>query len=135
MPAAFGQVADDEQWAVDCPVGVWWHDPGKIALSYGELIRKPAVEPVICQPCLGDLFWEDIAGRMHCIECDRVPSLRMVKDFWWANNDGEKNAAGEWIATGWSRWFPKNDTLERLFAHLAAADQQRQAAAAAASGF
>lgn len=137
-PAMFADSADavdDCPWAREPRCGVWWHDPGKIAISADDLARRPAAEPFICQPCLCAYFWEDIAGRMHCVECDRIPSLKMLKDFWQAIPGPERNAMRAWPAIGWDRWFPSVKTLEQLFSHLTAAQAEREQLARAASGF
>lgn len=125
----------DDGWSIEPRCGVWWHDPGNIAITADDLARKPTAEPFICQPCLCAYFWEDIAGRMHCVECDRIPSLKMLKDFWQAIPGPERNAMRAWSAVGWDRWFPSVKTLEQLFSHLAAAQAERERLARAASNF
>lgn len=126
---------DDCLWAREPKLGVWWHDPGQIAMGYEELTRKPASEPKICQPCLCAYFWEDIAGRMHCAACEPIPSLKMLKDFWQAIPGPERNAMRAWPAIGWDRWFPSPKTIEELFSHILDAQQKREQMAIAQSGF
>lgn len=134
-PPAVDDVATDDCWHIIPRTGVWWHDPGNIALDYEALTRKPTAEPKICQVCPCNLFWEDIGGLVHCAECEKIPSLRMVKDFWRAIPNDEPNAMRAWTASGWERWFPRPKTLEFLFSHLVEAQRKRDDAAAEASQF
>lgn len=126
---------DDYLWAREPKLGVWWHDPGNIAISGDDLARRPAAEPMICQPCLCAYFWEDIAGWLHCAACEPIPSLKMLKDFWQAIPGPERNAMRAWPALGWDRWFPSPKTIEELFSHILDAQLKREQMAIAQSGF
>jgi hypothetical protein len=86
---------------------VWWRNPGKIALSYDELMRRPTAAPAMCPQCECHLFWESMAGGMSCVECERIPSFSVLKDFWKAIPADKPNAEGTWSAIGWERWFPR----------------------------
>lgn len=104
-------------WATEPPTGSWWKDPGKIALSYDELMRQPTARPVICD-CGSLWFWESITGGMSCVHCERILSFTVLKDFWKAIPFDEPLAGGQWLSLGWERWFPSICRIDQLFNHL-----------------
>lgn len=72
--------------------------------------------PVPCPVCGCPFCWSDLAGGSHCCECVAIPSRRMAREAWqvvWVNG-----------AAAWRAWEPR---YWRPFAHLEAAEQQRQA--------
>ncbi len=94
----------------------------------------PAASPATCSTCTdlaadcsggSALFWQDLAGEVHCAACVKVPSRRMVKELWTV----------VWVAAeqraGWAPWRPVHF---RLFDHFEVGEAARQAVEGSASG-
>jgi hypothetical protein len=45
----------------------------------GQIAKASGPRP--CSQCGGRLFWSDVAGRIHCIECDEPPDVIFVQDY------------------------------------------------------
>ena len=84
-------------------------------------LNTPPLPSERCERCLCPDWWEDLRGRLHCCECELIPSRLAAARFWMASSDGS------WKSYQPQRWNP--------WAHLEAAQADRDAVRAAAETF
>lgn len=91
-------------------------------------IEPPSAPPEVCSKCGSPFFWEDVAGRIHCQGCEKVPAVRLVKDFWVIDADLMEGQHPEDTAAVFTnfRWVHRDpfqsrwDVPSKVFAHLEA---------------
>lgn len=64
-----------------------------------SIVEDPPSRLAEVHTCDCSTYWEDITGRLHCVDCVEITSRALVRDFWTAWPDG-------WRSYQPDRWNP-----------------------------
>lgn len=120
-----GRLAEVEVAAAPPRLDRWWEEPPAPTDDPAAVedlppdLPPPAASPWPCLACADErgvggsaYFWQDVAGRVHCIECVPIPSRAMSNGLGWQVL---------WdAAEGRAVWAPWTPAYWDPFAHLAA---------------
>lgn len=101
---------DRQPWADEQPP---LEDEAEQAAADANLPKQSADR---CWICLGTIFWEDIAGALHCAECEQIPVRAFASGGCWRVVQGLGDEPHRWEDYTPVGWQP--------FAHLEAGEQQ-----------
>lgn len=89
---------DRQPWADEQPP---LEDEAEQAAADASLPKHPADR---CWICLGTIFWEDIAGKLHCAECEQIPVRAFASGGCWRVVQGLGDEPHRWedyTPVGW----------------------------------
>lgn len=86
-------------------------------------VVQPTEPPAPCSKCGCCYHWQDLAKRLHCCQCQRIPAKRMLRQLW-SVRSGEPNY-----------WWPWSPRYWQPFAELEREQQELAKAQAASESF